>query len=88
MDLFEYFSQNQLASSVKDKTYKRIIDHLDEFVQNIHEEDKQLLFQIISKCYFKYQDSIIKDNEKSIFEIDINLLMAMLMYQKSQYNKL
>ena len=88
MDVFDYFSQNQVGSSVKDKTYKRIIDHLDEFVQNIHEEDKQLLFQIISKCYFKYQDPIVKDNEKSIFEIDINLLMAILMYQKSQCNEL
>jgi hypothetical protein len=51
------------------------------------EKDKQLLLQTISKCYLKYQDSIIKDDGKSIFELNIKLLMALLIDQKKQYDK-
>jgi hypothetical protein len=62
---------------------------LDEFIKNISEEkDKQLLLQIISKSYLKYQDSIIKGDGNSIWELNIKLLMAMLIGQKTQYNKL
>ena len=35
-------------------------------MKNIPEEDRQILLQTISKCYLKYQDSIIKDNGNSI----------------------
>jgi hypothetical protein len=42
--------------------------------------------QTQSKYYLKYQDSIIKDNGKSIFELNIKLLIALLMDQKKQYD--
>jgi len=89
MDLFNYISENQSSPLlVKDKTYNKIIDHLDEFIKNMSEEkDKQLLLQTISKCYIKYQGSI-KNNGDSIFELNIKLLMAMLIDQKLQYDKL
>ncbi len=60
---------------------------MDKFFKNVSEKDKQLLLQVPSKRYLKYQDSI-KDNENSIFELKINLLMAMLIDQKLEYNKL
>lgn len=90
MDLFDYFSENQLSSqfSFKDKTYDKTVEHLNEFINSMPEKDKQLLLQTISKCYLKYQDSIIKDSGDSIFELNIKLLMAILIDQKSHYNKL
>ena len=89
MDLFDYISENQSSQLfVKDNTYDKIVNHLDEFTNSLLEKDKQLLLQTISKCYLKYQDSIIKDNGDSIFELNIRLLMAMLIDQKSYYNKL
>jgi len=60
---------------------------LDEFIKNILEKDKQFLMQIISKCYLKYYGSIIKDDENSITELNIKLLMTMLLNQKISYNK-
>jgi hypothetical protein len=89
LDLLDYFSQYQSSSvSIKDKTYDKIISHLDEFIKSLPEKDKQILLQVISKCYLKYQDSITKDAGNSIFEINIKLLMAMLIDQNPQYNKL
>jgi len=41
----------------------------------------------MNKPYLKYQDSITKDGN-SIFELNIKLLMAMLLDQKIQYDKL
>jgi hypothetical protein len=59
---------------------------LNEFIQNFPKKDKQLLLQTISKCYLKNQDSIIKDNGNS--ELNIELLMALIIDQKIQFNKL
>jgi hypothetical protein len=89
LDLFDYISENQSSPLfVKDNTYDKIVNHLDEFINSLPERDQQLLLQTISKCYLKYQDSIIKDNGDSIFDLNIRLLMAMLIDQKSYYNKL
>jgi len=87
LDLIDYFPENQSSFSLEDKTYDKIVNHLNKFLKNMPEKDKQLLLQTISKCYLKYQDSIIKDNGKSIFELNIKLLMALLIDQKKQYDK-
>ena len=86
----DYFSEYQSSSLyIKDKTYDKLIGHLDEFVKSLPEEkDKQLLIKTISKCYLKYQDSLIKGDGNSIWELIIKLLMAMLLGQKTQYDKL
>ena len=65
------------------KTYNKIVDPLDEFINSLSEKEKQLLLQTISKCYLKYQDSIIKYNRDSIFELNIRFLMAMIIDQES-----
>jgi len=89
LDLLDYFAQSQLSSLfIKDKTYDKIVDHLDEFIKSLPEKDKQLLMQTISKSYLKYQDSIIKGDGNSIWELNIKLLMAMLIDQNTQYDKL
>ena len=70
------------------KTYNKIVDPLDEFINSLSEKEKQLLLQTISKCYLKYQDSIIKYDRDSIFELNIRFLMAMIIDQESYDNKL
>jgi hypothetical protein len=88
LDLYLYISEKQSSSlSVKDETYNKIVDHLDEFIKNLPQIDKQLLMQTISKCYFKYQNSITKDDKNSITELNIRLLMAMLLDQKTGHDK-
>jgi hypothetical protein len=91
MDLFDYFTQDQLSPSLlslQDKTFDKIVDHLDEFLKNIPQKDRQLLIQIISKCYLKYQNSITNDDKSSITELIIKLLMGMILDQKIAYSKL
>ena len=85
----DYFSQSQLSSlSINDKTYDKIINHLDEFIKSLPENDKQILLQVINKSHLKYQDSITKGNGNSIFELNIKMLLATLIDQTSHYDKL
>ena len=89
LDLLDYCSQYQFSSiSVKDKTFDKIVDNLDEFIKSLPEKDKQLLLQVINKSYLKYQDSITKGEGNSITELNIKLLMAILISQTSHYDKL
>jgi len=85
----DYFSQNQSSPlSIKDETYNKIVGHLDKFKESLSEQDKQILLQVINKSYLKYQDSIIKGNGNSIFELNIKMLLATLIDQTSHYDKL
>jgi|tagenome__1003787_1003787.scaffolds.fasta_scaffold20872731_2 hypothetical protein len=47
----------------------------------------KLLLQIIGKYYLKFQDSKIKDNGNSVFELNIKLFVKMLIDQKLEFNK-
>jgi hypothetical protein len=87
LDLIDYISQSESKTFIKDKFYDKILVDLDEFLQNLNEEDKQLISQTISKCYLKYQDSI-KANGTSGFELHMRLLMAILTDQQLQIDKL
>jgi hypothetical protein len=77
LDLFDYISQNESKIFVKDKFYDEILYNLDKFLQKLTEEDKQLIFQPIRKCYLKYQGSI-KANGTSGFELNKGLLRSIL----------
>ncbi len=77
MDLFDFI--NLVSSShIEDKTYGKIISNWNEFINCLpSDEDKQLLLEITSKCYFKYQKSIkaygLSDFELyNGFNVDIN----------------
>jgi len=42
LDLLNYFSESQLSSlSIKDETYDKMINHLDEFIKSLSKKDKQ-----------------------------------------------
>ena len=89
MDLLDYFSQSQLSSlSINDKTYDKIINHLDEFIKSLPENDKHTLLQVINKSYLKYQNSITKTDRNSIYELIIKLFIAILIDQNLDHYKL
>jgi hypothetical protein len=85
----DYFSQSQLSSlSINDKTYDKIISHLDEFIKSLPENDKHTLLQVINKSYLKYQNSITKTDRNSIYELIIKLFIAILIDQNLDHYKL
>jgi len=85
----DYFSRSQLSSlSINDKTYDKIINHLDEFIKSLPENDKQILLQVINKSYLKYQNSITKTDRNSIYELIIKLFIAILIDQNLDHYKL
>lgn len=79
MDLLNYIPQNQLLTTAKDKTFDKIISNWDVFIncRDDDDDDKQLVLKTISKCYFKYQDSI-KANTKSDFELSTRLMSILI----------
>jgi hypothetical protein len=88
LDLFDYIPQNQSLMTAKDKTFDKIISNWDVFINCLDDDDdKQLVLKIISKCYFKYQDSI-KANTNSDFELNTRILMSILIEQQKQIDKL
>jgi hypothetical protein len=80
LDLFDFID---LASHKEDKTYNKIVRNWNEFINCLPGEDKQLLFGIMSKCYFKYQKSI-KVYGISDYELYTALLMFILIDQQIQ----
>ena len=89
MDLLDYFSQSQLSSlSVNDETYNKIVDHLDELIKSLTENDIQVLLRVINKSYLKYHNSITNEVDgNSIYELIIKLLMAILIDQNLDHYK-
>ncbi len=73
---------------MKDSTYNKIIRNWTEFVNGLpSDEDKQLLLEIMSKCYFKHQKSI-KAYGISDYELFTALLMSILIDQQIQIDGL
>ncbi len=88
MDLFDYIYQTRSPlTPIKDKNYDKVIIIWKDFINCLSDEDKQLFTEIISKCYFKYQESI-KAKANSDFELNTGLFMSILIDQQIQMDKL
>ena len=85
--MIDFFPQIEPTLHVKDMEYNKIISILDEFIENLSDKDKQLILQIINKCYFKYVKSI-KGDENSGFELNARMLMSILIDQQIQIDNL
>jgi hypothetical protein len=85
--LIDLFPQIEPTSHVKDMEYNKIISILDEFIKNLSDNDKQLILQIINKCYSRYEKSI-KGYENSDFELNTRMLMSILIDQQIQIDNL
>ena len=84
MDLFDFID---LASHKEDSTYSKIISNWNEFIDGLPSEDKQILLEIMSKCYFKHQKSI-KAHGLSDYELYTTLLMSILIDQQTQIDEI
>jgi hypothetical protein len=87
LDLIDFFPQTEPTCRIKDIEYNKIISSLTEFIENLSDNDKQLILQIINKCYFKYEKSI-KGDENSGFELNTRMLMSILIDQQIQIDNL
>ena len=79
--------QTEQTFHVKDIEYNKVISRLDEFIENLSDNDKQLILQIINKCYSKYEKSI-NGGENSGFELNTRMLMSILIDQQIQIDNL
>lgn len=71
-----------------DEIYQRIVDQLNPFISNLNsEDDKQLLLRMISSCYHKYHN-LIKAKSESDTELMLSTLMALLIGQSNEIDKL
>jgi hypothetical protein len=87
LDLIDFFPQIEPTCRIKDIEYNKIISSLTEFIENLSDNDKQLILQIINKCYFKYEKSI-KGDKNSGFELNTRMLMSILIDQQIQIDNL
>ena len=63
----------------KDKTFQRIMNKLNSFLDNTSlKEDKELLLRMVKEVYFKHHKSI-KTNANSNTEPMISTIVALLM---------
>lgn len=85
--MIDLLPQIEPTSHVKDMEYNKIISILDEFIKNLSDNDKQLILQIINKCYSRYVKSI-KGYENSDFELNTRMLMSILIDQQIQIDNL
>jgi hypothetical protein len=86
LDLIDYLNESSSSiAPLKDKTCDKIINHFNYFIGHLNDKDKQLLLKIISKSYYKYQDSI-KAYENSDYNLINGLLMSILIDQQKQIN--
>ncbi len=59
-----------------DSTYSKIIGNWNEFIECLPDDDRQLLLEITSKCYYKHQKS--KVYGLSNYGLSNGLLMSIL----------
>ena len=73
--MYRYIDPSDDSFLKNDKIYQRIVKQLKPFISNLEsEEDKQLIFRMISNCYHKYHNSIRTKSES-----DTELLLSTIM---------
>jgi hypothetical protein len=86
--VYRYIDPSDDSFLKKDKIYQRIEELLNPFISNLKsEEDKQLMLRMISKCYHKYHNSIITKSESDT-ELLLSTIMALLIEQSSEIERL
>ena len=72
----------------KDKTFQKIMEQLDGFMEHLpSEDDKQILSKMVSECYYKYGKSI-KSMENDDPSLLTPLIMALIVDQNSMIERL
>ena len=68
----------------KDKTFQKIMEQIDGFMEQLpSEEDKHLFSKMVSECYHKHYEAI-----KSMEGDDPGLIMALIVDQQLMIDRL
>lgn len=86
--MYRYIDPSEDSFLQNDKIYQKIVKLLDPFTSNLNsEEDRQLIFRMISNCYHKYHKSILTRSRSDI-ELLVSVLMSILIEQSSEIERL
>ena len=86
--MYRYIDASDNSHSIKDKTYKRIKNNLDDFMTSFpSSKDKELLFKMASKVYYK-RNKAIQTKSESDTELLLSTLMATIIEQNLEIKRL
>ena len=79
--MYRYIDASDNSHLIKDETYNRIRKNLDDFMARLSSsKDKELLFEMVSKVYYKRRKAIQTKSESDT-ELLLSTLMATLIEQ-------
>lgn len=86
--MYRYIDASDNSHLIKDKTYNRIKNNLDDFMTSFpSSKDKELLFEMVSKVYYK-RHKAIQTKSESDTELLLSTLMATIIEQNLEIKKL
>jgi len=86
--MYRYIDASDNSHLIKDEAYDRIKKNLDGFMARLpSSKDKELLFEMISKVYYK-RCKAIQTKSESDTELLLSTLMATLIEQNLEIKRL
>ena len=86
--MYRYIEASDNSHLIKDKTYNRIKNNLDDFMTSFpSSKDKELLFKMASKVYYK-RHKAIQTKSESDTELLLSTLIATIIEQNLEIKKL
>jgi len=85
--MYRYIEASDNSHLIKDETYNRIRKNLDDFMARLSSsKDKELLFEMVSKVYYKrYQ--VVQTKPESDTEQLLSTLMATIIEQNLEIKR-
>ena len=86
--MYRYIDASDNSHLIKDETYNRIRKNLDDFMARLSSsKDKELLFEMVSKVYYK-RCRVIQTKSESDTELLLSTLMATIIEQNLEIKRL
>jgi len=86
--MYRYIDASDNSHLIKDEEYNRIKKNLDGFMARLpSSKDKELLFEMVSKVYYKRRKAIQTKSESDT-ELLLSTLMATIIEQNLEIKKL
>jgi hypothetical protein len=86
--MYRYIEASDNSHLIKDKTYNRIKNNLDNFMTSFRSsKDKELLLKMVSKVYYK-RHKAIQTKSESDTELLLSTLIATIIEQNLEIKKL
>lgn len=86
--MYRYIDASDNSHLIKDEAYNRIKKNLDDFLARLpSSKDKKLIFEMVSKVYYK-RHKAIQTKSESDTELLLSTLMATLIEQNLEIKRL